>query len=128
MAVAVAGHRESPAGPSSIAVAQAAALGADEVLARLGTGAKGLTADEAARRLRVAGPNAVRSYRARAWPVLRSQLRSPLLLLLAVTALLSAFLGQGSDAVIILVILGASVGPGVRQRNKDESVQHHLIG
>jgi Mg2+-importing ATPase len=93
-------------------VAQAATLEADDVLARLGTGAKGLPTDEAARRLRVAGPNAVRSYRARAWPVLRSQLRSPLLLLLAVTALLSAFLGQGSDAVIILVILVASVGLG----------------
>jgi Mg2+-importing ATPase len=112
MAVAVSGQREGATVPSSMAVAQAATLGADDVLARLGTGAKGLPADEAARRLRVAGPNAVRSYRARAWPVLRSQLRSPLLLLLAVTALLSAFLGQGSDAVIILVILVASVGLG----------------
>ena len=37
---------------------------------------------------------------------------SPLLLLLAVTALGSAFLGQGSDAVIIGVILIASVGLG----------------
>ena len=99
MAVAVSGRRESPAGPSSIAVAQAATLGADDVMARLGTGTKGLPADEAARRLRVVGPNAVRSYRARAWPVLRGQLRSPLLLLLAATALLSAFLGQASDAV-----------------------------
>ena len=44
--------------------------------------------------------------------MLRGQLRSPLLLLLAVTALLSAFLGQASDAVIILVILVASVGLG----------------
>jgi len=112
MAVAVSGHREGATVPSSMAVAQAATLGADEVLARLGTGDKGLPADEAARRLRVAGPNAVRSYRARAWPVLRGQLRSPLLLLLAVTALLSAFLGQASDAVIILVILVASVGLG----------------
>jgi hypothetical protein len=34
-----------------------------------------------ARPLRVVGPNAVRSYRARWWPVLLSQLRSPLLLL-----------------------------------------------
>ena len=112
MAVAVSGHREGATVPSSMAVAQAATLGAGEVLARLGTGDKGLPADEAARRLRVAGPNAVRSYRARAWPVLRGQLRSPLLLLLAVTALLSAFLGQASDAVIILVILVASVGLG----------------
>ena len=83
MAVAVSGHRESATVPSSAAVTQAATLGAGDVVARLGTGTKGLSADEAARRLRVVGPNAVRSYRARAWPVLRGQLRSPLLLLLA---------------------------------------------
>ncbi len=70
-----------------MAVAQAATLEAADVLARLGSGAGGLSADEAARRLRVTGPNAVRSYKARAWPVLRGQLRSPLLALLAVTAL-----------------------------------------
>ena len=44
--------------------------------------------------------------------MLLSQLRSPLLLLLAVTALASAFLGQASDAVIIGMILVASVGMG----------------
>jgi P-type Mg2+ transporter len=57
------------------------------------------------------GPNAVRTYRTRALPLLWSQLRSPLLLL-AVTAIASAFLGQTSDAVIIGVILLASVGLG----------------
>ena len=72
----------------------------------------GLPEDEAARRLRVAGPNAVRSHRVHALSVLASQLRSPLLILLAVTALASAFLGQVSDAVIIGVILAASVGLG----------------
>ena len=92
--------------------AEAATLDASDVFGRLESGASGLGEGEAARRLQVAGPNAVRSYRARAWPVLRSQLRSPLLLLLAVTAVASAFLGQASDAVIILVILVASVGLG----------------
>jgi magnesium-transporting ATPase (P-type) len=36
----------------------------------------------------------------------------PLLILLAVTAVASAFLGQASDAVIIGMILAASVGLG----------------
>ena len=112
MAVAVSRGRESTAVPPPVPAAEAAALSGAEVLARLGSGPQGLAEGEAARRLRVAGPNAVRSYRARAWPVLRSQLRSPLLILLAVTALASAFLGQGSDAVIIGVILAASVGLG----------------
>jgi P-type Mg2+ transporter len=81
---------------------------ADDVLARLRTGSGGLPEAGAARRLAVTGPNVVRTHRTPALQVLASQLRSPLLLLLAVTALASAFLGQASDAIIIAVILAAS--------------------
>ncbi len=112
VAVAVARGTESASVPPPVSAAEAAALETAEVLARLGSGTQGLAETEAARRLRVFGPNAVRSHRARALPVLMSQLRSPLLLLLAVTAVASAFLGQASDAVIIGVILAASVGLG----------------
>ena len=45
MAVAVSDDREGATVPSSMAVAQAATLEAVDVLARLGTGAKGLPAD-----------------------------------------------------------------------------------
>jgi Mg2+-importing ATPase len=110
--VAAPGHVGSVAVPSPVEAAAAAALASGDVLARLGSGPAGLAEGEAARRLRVVGPNAVRSHRARAWPVLLNQLRSPLLGLLAVTALASAFLGQGSGALIIGVILVASVGLG----------------
>ena len=65
----------------SLPAAQAGALDADDVLARLGSRTGGLSADEAARRVSIAGANAVRSYRVRALPVLVRQLRSPLLLL-----------------------------------------------
>ena len=112
MAVAVSSGKQSAAVPRPVTAVEAAALGGADVLDRLGSDPKGLAEDEAARRLQVVGPNAVRSYRARAWPVLAGQLRSPLLILLAVTALASAFLGQASDAVIIGVILVASVGLG----------------
>jgi Mg2+-importing ATPase len=112
MAVAAPEVREGAAIPAPVTAPEAAALRADDVLARLGSDANGLAAGEAERRLQAVGPNAVRSYRARALPVLWSQLRSPLLLLLAVTAIASAFLGQASDAVIIGVILLASVGLG----------------
>jgi P-type Mg2+ transporter len=64
---------------------QAASLPADDVFVRLATGPDGLTEDEAARRLHRYGPNAVRSHRARALPVLWRQVRSPLLRLLVVT-------------------------------------------
>ena len=51
-------------------------------------------------------------HRVRPWEVLRRQLRSALLLLLVVTAALSFFVGDRTDAVIIGVILVASVGLG----------------
>jgi Mg2+-importing ATPase len=110
--VAVPSRRQSAVSPSPLTAAEAAALPASDVLGRLGTGPAGLPEDEAQRRLQAAGPNAVRSHRARALPVLARQLRSPLLGLLAATALASAFVGQASDAVIIGVILAASVGMG----------------
>jgi len=112
MAVAIPRREEGTIVPSPVTAADSAALAADDVLTRLGSGTAGLPEAEAARRLRVAGPNAVRSHRVHAWSVLASQLRSPLLILLAVTALASAFLGQSSDAIIIGVILAASVGMG----------------
>ena len=56
------------------------------------------------------GRNAVRTHGAGVGAVLVRQLRSPLLMLLAVTALASFFAGQRTDAVIIGVILAASVG------------------
>jgi Mg2+-importing ATPase len=135
VAVTVSGGRQGAADSPRLTAAEAAAVGAEDVLARVGSGPEGLAEDEAARRLRAVGPNAVRSHRARAWPVLMSQLRSPLLLLLAVTALASAFLGQASDAVIIGIILLASVSMGFANEYKaakaaealHSSIHHHCV-
>jgi Mg2+-importing ATPase len=74
-------------------VSVAAAATTAQVLRAVGTTADGLAAAEAARRLMAAGPNAVRTHQARLLPVLGRQLRSPLLLLLAVTAAASYFVG-----------------------------------
>ena len=90
----------------------AASASADQVLGELRTTADGLSGAEAARRLAGTGPNAVRSHRARLLPVLARQLRSPLLGLLAATAAASFFVGERTDAVIITLILVASVGLG----------------
>jgi len=119
----------TPAAAGSLApvmVTDAGAGGAAGVLARLGTSDQGLTAVQASGRLEVFGPNAVRSHRARALPVLARQLRSPLLLLLAATAVASSFLGQGSDAVIIAVILAASVGLGFGNEYRAEKAAEAL--
>nr|WP_218881420.1 magnesium-translocating P-type ATPase [Leifsonia shinshuensis] len=74
--------------------------------------ASGLSDAEAAARLARFGPNAVRGHRARPWRVLGRQVRSPILILLFATAIVSAFVGQGTEALIIAVILVVSVGLG----------------
>jgi Mg2+-importing ATPase len=88
----------------------AAALLPDEVLARLRTSDSGLSATEAAQRLREIGPNVLSVHTVRAWAVLVSQLRNPLLLLLLAAAAVSGLTGDPTDAVIITVIVALSVG------------------
>ncbi len=97
---------------TALGTAAASALPADDVVARLGTGPGGLTADEVARRHETVGPNVIAVRRVRFVAVLARQLRSALLLLLVVTATVSFFLGNRTDAAIIGVILVVSVGLG----------------
>lgn len=91
---------------------EAATLPAVQVLDRLGVTEAGLSGAEAARRLAICGPNAVRAHHARVLRVLGRQLRNAVLVLLAVTAVVSFFLEDSTNAVIIGVILVASVGLG----------------
>ena len=58
------------------------------------------------------GPNAIRTHHVSAWAVLGRQLNNAVLILLAVTAVLSYFLGDNNQALIIGVILAASIGLG----------------
>ena len=89
-----------------------AAMTADAVLQLLDARPSGLTSAEADARLRASGPNAVRTHRASALAVLVRQFKSALLVLLLAAAAVSAFVGQGTDALIIGVIIAASVGLG----------------
>ncbi|MEV2225958.1 magnesium-translocating P-type ATPase [Nocardia vinacea] len=100
-------------GFDQLEVSVAAAMPIGDVLSTLSSTDTGLTTPEARRRSQAVGPNAIRSHQARLLLVLWRQLRSPLLLLLAVTATASFFLGQHTDALIIGVILTASVGLGL---------------
>ncbi|WP_458685726.1 magnesium-translocating P-type ATPase [Nocardia tengchongensis] len=108
-AVANTGPRQSV---RAIPVASAASQPADRVMAALATRDTGLTEAESISRAAIFGPNAIRAHRARIGPVVARQLRSPLLLLLAVTATVSFFLGERTDAVVIGVIVALSVGLG----------------
>ncbi len=82
---------------------------ADELLGRLGTRAGGLSSTEAQARLRDAGPNVI-GHRggATALAAFAQQFRSPLVLILIFAAVVSVFVGQGSEAIIIGVIVLAS--------------------
>ncbi|MCI4675118.1 magnesium-translocating P-type ATPase [Candidatus Mycolicibacterium alkanivorans] len=97
--------------PTLTAAAVAGAPLAD-VLRRLDTSAEGLSSAEAAARLARVGPNSLRTHRVSAWAVLRRQLNNAVLMLLAVTAVVSFFLGDSTQAVIIGIILAVSVGLG----------------
>ena len=96
--------------PRELDLVAAAALPAEDVVRELGSSDSGLSGDEAERRLERYGPNAIRSHSVSAFKILLSQLRSPFLLLLLVTAVASAFLGQKTDAIIIFLICSVSVG------------------
>ncbi len=101
------------AGPGEAeALRSAACQTVGGVLRQTGSRVGGLTSQEAERRLASVGPNAVRGHRARPWLVLGRQLKSPILILLFATAIVSAFLGDSTDSVIITVILVVSVGLG----------------
>ena len=82
------------------------------VLAALGTSERGLDDGTAAQRLHEVGPNVLASHRTTALGVLLRQLRNPLLILLLAAAGVSALTGDPSDATIIAVIIGLSVGLG----------------
>ena len=113
--VAVVGEQDRSATITSgrpLALSAAATTDTDEVLATLDSGPDGLSSGEAARRLREVGPNALVSHGARPLVILLRQLRNPLLILLVTTALVSAFVGERTDAIIILTIIGLSVGLG----------------
>ncbi len=99
-------------GEDGISRQQAAGAPIAEVMHRLQTSIDGLSSAEAATRLARVGPNSVRTHRVSAVGVLVRQLKNAVLGLLAATAVLSFFLGDSTQAVIIGVILTVSIGLG----------------
>jgi len=108
----IARPRPSPGPLAGLPSSDLAALPVEQVFTALASSSAGLSTMAAEARLVEYGPNALRSHRARAWPVLARQLKSAVLVLLLVTALISFALGQRTEAVIIAAILAASVGLG----------------
>jgi Mg2+-importing ATPase len=97
---------------AGLTVIEAAARPADAVLTALASSPAGLDPAEAQRRRASYGPNAIRTHHAQPLAILGRQLRNAVLILLAVTATVSFFLGQRTDTAVIGLILAASVGLG----------------
>jgi P-type Mg2+ transporter len=102
----------TPALPETLTAGRVAAVPVDEVMGWLESSAEGLSSAEVCARRARYGPNAVRTHNVNALAVLGRQLRSAVLILLAGTALVSYFLGDSLQAIIIGVILAASIGLG----------------
>src|SRR5687768_9657744 len=95
---------------------------ADTLVRQLGSAQDGLSAAEAGGRLREYGPNQVREQqrltRAR---VLVNQLSNPLLLVLIFAAAASALTGEWVNAVIVVVIVLATVSIGYMREYQAET-------
>jgi len=102
-------------------------LPADELLARLGSSARGLSTPEAAARLLHEGPNVVRPQRdtTRLQLALR-QFASPLVLILVVGAVISLFVHEWWDAITILVIVLGSAALGFAQEARASAAMARL--
>ncbi|MEM4272688.1 MAG: cation-transporting P-type ATPase, partial [Candidatus Bilamarchaeaceae archaeon] len=91
------------------------------------TSEKGLTDSEAKLRLQQYGPNSIPDKDRRTWlDIFISQVSSPLLLILVFAALLSAFIGEPHDTLIILGVVLASVLLGFYQEYKSERTLSQL--
>jgi Mg2+-importing ATPase len=103
-------HPAARGEPPQLELAAAAALTSADALSELGSSEAGLSRVEAQRRLAVYGPNVLLSHGVSALSVLVRQLRSYLLLLLLVAAVVSAVVGDRTEALIIGGIMLMSVG------------------
>ena len=104
------------------------ALDADVVAERLGSDpGRGLSAKGAAQRLGEHGPNALaRGEELSRVRILLAQLRSPMIVLLAAAGVLSAALGDVTEAVVISVVVALNSWTGFRQEYRAEQAMAAL--
>jgi len=100
---------------------------ADMLIQRLGSTHDGLSAADAVARLREYGPNQVREHRRLTRTrVLLNQIRNPLLLVLVFAAMASAMTGEWVDALIVVVIVLATVSIGYAREYQAETAAEAL--
>ncbi len=124
-----------PSGWADIELADAGAAPVATVLSLLGSSLEGLQEAEAARRLSLAGPNSIGTHGVRGLAVFGRQLKNPLLILLVTAASVSFWVGEKTDALLILGIIALSVGLGFYNEYRSEKaaaelhdrIRHHTV-
>lgn len=100
----------------------------DEILKELGTSREGLSEAEAEKRLKEHGPNILHpKKRTDALTIMIGQFKSPIILLLLFAAVLSFYLGDATDSIIILIIVLASGLLGFWQEYEANSAVEKLL-
>jgi Mg2+-importing ATPase len=102
-------------------------LPVDDVLAQLKTSQSGLSSQEVQSRLATYGPNELAEKQKRTGFVeILYHLRNPLVLILLIAALISGFVGDVTDAVIIFFIVLLSIVLDVYQETKAQNAAEAL--
>jgi len=104
-----------------------ATLPLNELMVRLETTPKGLTSEQAAKRLEIYGENVL--AKAHKHSVVKDfflHFKSPLVIILLIAAVISGFLGELANTAIILIIVIASIVLDYYQENKAEKAAELL--
>lgn len=100
--------------------AEAAAAPPEDVLRQLGSSPAGLTAEEAGRRLREQGPNAIGTQGRSLGKIVAEQARNGINLLLTGAGVLTIVTGDAVDGAIILLLILLNVGLSIVQDYRAE--------
>jgi P-type Mg2+ transporter len=102
-------------------------LTAEQILVALHTTINGIQQKDAENRIRQYGPNALKAQRrTTALGLLLSQFKSPLVLILIFAAIVSAFVGEWTDAIIVLVVVIGSTMLGFVQEYRASNAVEKL--
>lgn len=92
----------------------------DEIFEELNVSEKGLTASDAAQRLERYGLNVVEAASTHWWEILLRQFKSPFIFLLIAAALLTFFLRESIDGVMIILFVTINAALGFYQEYRSE--------
>lgn len=102
-------------------------VASDQIIAELKTSAKGLHQVDAENRIKQYGLNVLKTQRKNtSFRLLLSQFKSPLVLILIFASIISAFVGEWTDAFIVIAVVFGSTMLGFVQEYRASNAVEHL--